>query len=710
MKEAKLSRRDFICGSSLMAAGALAGRGNAADGTRPATTPGQADSIRSIVQQAGNVDSDEQRLDRLKKLQEQLGLEASLRADLGKLISQIDRWLHDERLDYFGPDVRRNKDFDFQIPDSSVLYPLTWLYRGRMVIWYAMESGSIWSIPESRREFFAIARGFFEKYAEAFPENRIARMYLGHPTGPYKRYEAAPGAPAWAVYQREALERLADIIEWWIDNRMQQDGQYGGGWGDDCEMWRWWAPVLIGFDDPKITQAQARFSRALMNQPHMKQGYTTRMSDVEHTAEDSADAITPMMHLDPANDLWRQYALRLSEFMEERWTARNERGFLQFKSTYFTAETVDTNPQWACDTVYHPRVVQPTLLYWQRTGDERLTKLFAAWMDTWVDAAARTERGKPAGIIPTAIHWPDGRIGGLGPDWWDPRNHGEYTLYLYPSAMSLMTHTLLLTHYMTGQAKYLEPIRSMAAIRLRYLSAPPAKEPAPGTESWCASRLGDLAGVITKYRFLTGSTEFDELLAREMSPYMRFRLHGDSGSLVTALRQNAEALRISFEGYTSEVRYTDRVLRFPSLFSGGDILATPIEAVHTPDPSLLYSTVTGDPGDAGYCPLNAVRWLMPPREIAVLVTESTSHRFTAELFSFAEEKRAMAAEFYLLEPGTYELTITAGEGQTQELSGTYEFVVRGRNPGDSFRRTRVDLELPARRLCVLRISSTLDSI
>jgi hypothetical protein len=592
-----------------------------------------------------------------------------------------------------------------------------------MVIWYAMESGSIWSIPESRREFFAIARGFFEKYTAAFPENRIARMYLGHPTGPYKRYEAAPGAPAWAVYQREALERLADIIEWWIDNRMQEDGQYGGGWGDDCEMWRWWAPVLIGFDSTKITQAQSRFSRALMNQPHMKQGYTTRMSDVEHTAEDSADAITPMMHLDPADDLWRQYALRLSEFMEERWTARNERGFLQFKSTYFTAETVDTNPQRACDTVYHPRVVQPALLYWQRTGDKRLTRLFSAWMDTWVDAAARTERGKPAGIIPTAIHWPDGRIGGLGPDWWDPRNHGEYTLYLYPSAMSLMTHTLLLTHYMTGEAKYLEPIRSMANIRLKYLAALPQEQPSPGTESWCASRLGDLAAVITKYRCLTGSPEFNELLAREMSPYMRLRFHGDpaligladagqgsfegqpiSAGLATAMRQSAKALRINFEGYTSEVRYTDRVIRFPSLFSDGDALAKPMEAIHTPDPSLLYSTVTGDPGDAGYFPLNAVRWLTPPRDIAVLVTESASSRFSAELFSFAKEKRRMAAEFYLLEPGTYELTITAKDGQTQELSGTYEFVVKQRGSGESFRRTRVDLELPARKLCVLRIS------
>jgi len=560
-----------------------------------AQTQAKDDSIQAVIQKAGNADSDELRLDYLRRLQKKTGLDLSLKQDLAKLIAQLDRWLQEERLSYFGREVGRRKDFDFQISESSPLYPLTWLYRGRMVIWYTMESGGVWSIAERRREFFDIARGFFEKAARAFPKNKIVRMYLGHPTGPYKHYEVVSGAPEWAVYQREGLERLADIIEWWVDNRMQKNGEYGGGWGDDCEMWRWWVPVLIGFNSPKITRAQARFSAALMAQPHMKLGYTNRMSDVEHTAEDSADVITPMMHIDPDDDLWRKRALRLAELMEALWTGRNERGFLQFKSTYFTANKVDTNPKRACDTVYHPRAVQPTLLYWQRTGDEKLTRLFADWMDTWVDAAARAERGKPAGIVPTAIHWPDGRVGGLGDDWWDPRNHGEYTLYLYPSAMSLMTHTLLLTHHITGKAGYLDPIRSMAKIRLKYLKAPTKMQdirlssveaPAPGTEAWCASKLGGLSSVIAKYKFLTGSTEFDELIARERMPYMRFRLHGDLGSLVSALRNNAEALRVNFEGYTSEVRYTDRVLRFPvwqavvARFGRNGMLSEPVSYTH----------------------------------------------------------------------------------------------------------------------------------
>jgi len=696
MKKSVLSRRDFIRGSSLAAAGtiveAISGRSYSAH--RDVAAEGE--SIQALIQKAGNADSDKSRLNYLKKLQNQPGLKTSFKNDLTKLITQIERWLHEKRLDYFGREVRKKKDFDFGILESSALDPLTWLYRGRMVIWYAMESGSVWSIPERRREFFDIARGFFEKYAEAFPKNKIAKMYLGHPTGPYKYYQAPPEAPEWAVFQREGLERLTDIIEWWIDHRMQDDGQYGGGWGDDCEMWRWWVPILIGFDSPTISRAQARFSKALLDQPHMRKGYTTNMSDVEHTAEDSADVITPMMHLDPDNDLWRQHALRLAEFMESFWTGRNERGFLQFKSTYFTADRIDASPARACDTVYHPRAVQPTLLYWQRTGDERLTRLFAAWMDTWVDAASRAERGKPAGILPTAIHWPDGRVGGLGPNWWDPRNHGENTLYLFPSAMGLMTHTLLLTYHMTGRAKYLEPIRSMAEIRLRYLNAPPENPPAVGTEAWCASKLGGLTSVITKYRFLTGSRKFDTFLAKQMSPYTRFILRGDRSTLESDLRQNAEALRINFEGYTSEVRYTDRVLRFPTLFADNGILGKALGTIHAPDPSLLYSMVTGDPGDAGYFPLNAVRWITPPREIAALVTESTKSQLSAELFHFGENERAMSAEFYLLDPGTYRASLSTHKNGLSKTLKEFELIVKDR-------KTCVSFMLPSRQLCVLLI-------
>jgi hypothetical protein len=83
--------------------------------------------------------------------------------------------------------------------------------------------------------------------------------------------------------------------------------------------------------------------------------------------------------------------------------------------------------------------------------------------------------------------------------------------------MSMMVHTLLLTWHMTGNTNYLAPIRSMASVRLKHLRAPAKGSPAPGSEAWCASRI-NLTSVLAKYKFLTGSAEFDALLGTEGDP------------------------------------------------------------------------------------------------------------------------------------------------------------------------------------------------
>ncbi|MEW6356248.1 MAG: hypothetical protein AB1696_07990 [Planctomycetota bacterium] len=654
---------------------------------------GQDDEIKSLILRAGNAGDDVVRLDILKQLGQREGLDPQLKKDADRLVAEIDQWLHAENMTYFGKQVVKTNDYDFGIAEASPLYPITCIYQARMLVWLILESGNAYG---RQAQFLGKARKLFEQAKAVFPENRIVRMYLGEPIPPTKEYPAVEGAPAWAVHQREGLERLADIIEWWIDHRMREDGQYGGGWGDDCEMWRWWVPVLIAFDDPKISAAQARFSEAMMNQDHMKDGYTSRVYDVEHTAEDSADVITPMMHLDPDNPVWKKRALRLAELMETLWTGRNERGFLQFKSTYFAVARVDDKPERACDTVYHPRAVQPALLYWLRTRDDKLGRLFTAWMDTWVDAAARAERGKPAGIVPSAIHWPDGQIGGTSPDWWDPRNHNEPTLYRWPSAMSMMVDTLLQTYHITGEAKYLQPIQSMADIRRKHPSPPSQEELKPGTEQWCAAKMGFLNGALAKYRLLTGDGRFDDLLER--SAYMAFRLKGEATDLVGELKNTAEALRPNFPGYTSEVRYTDRVLRFPSLFQAGFMVDQTVEAIKRPSPQVLYSAATGDPGDVGYFPLNAVRWLTPPRGIAALVTAAGADRFEAQLFHFGDEARDLSAELYLLAPGEYEFQVTLADGSG---GGPNRVAVSGP-------RTRIDLHLPSRRLCTVRVAKAED--
>jgi hypothetical protein len=246
---------------------------------------------------------------------------------------------------------------------------------------------------------------------------------------------------------------------------------------------------------------------------------------------------------------------------------------------------------------------------------------------------------------------------------------------------------------MTGDDKYLAPIWSMARIALRHSEQRADKNAVPGSEAWCAARMGFLKGTLAKYRLLTGDGSFDRLLRGRAAPMLHFRRTGDRDPLVAALGDTATAFSYNFERYTSEVRYTDRVLRFPAVFQGRVRLAEPEFPVRSPDSGLLYSSVTGDPADPGSFPLNRVRWLTPPREIAALVTHAGPQRFQAELFHFGQTPRRMGAEWYLLDPGAYQLRLVAGTETLREAAVT----VTGP-------RTRLALELPARKLCQLTLT------
>jgi hypothetical protein len=215
----------------------------------------------------------------------------------------------------------------------------------------------------------------------------------------------------------------------------------------------------------------------------------------------------------------------------------------------------------------------------------------------------------------------------------------------------------------------------------------------PGSEAWCARNMGGfLADALAKYRLLTGDTQYDALLRTDSSGYVRYRLTGEAAPLEAALRRNAEAFRSNWEAYTSEMRWTDRVISFTRNF----LTYLPETAPPPPAPEILYSSATGDPGNPLVFPLNAVRWRTPPRDLAALVTESSRTSFSAELFHFGKQPRKLDAEFFLLAPGEYEVTVSpAGTVSAPPLQRQ---TLKVEGP-----RAQVSLQLPARRLCVVKM-------
>ena len=192
-------------------------------GPRLARADDETDPVQALIRRAGNVEDDDARLEILKQLRARPGLDTQLRADVDRMVAFVDRWQHDKSLwSRYQREIRKTVDYEFGIEETSPLAPLVSLYRGRMLFWVTNEYGNIIGYHEERRKFLDKAVEEFRIAAAAFGENRIIRMYLGEAIPCEKEYPGAHGAPEWAVYQRENLERLTDVVEWWIDNRLRR--------------------------------------------------------------------------------------------------------------------------------------------------------------------------------------------------------------------------------------------------------------------------------------------------------------------------------------------------------------------------------------------------------------------------------------------------------------------------------------------------------
>lgn len=667
-----------------------------------------------LIARAGNADDDRERQKLLEELAAMPALDPALRTEARTLADFTRRWTEGALKFYNAQHRGRPKQeqvrFDFGLSQNSPLQPLTDLYLGRIIAWNLIEDSTVRSSRELGRLFKESSLAAFRRYAAAYPRNRIARMYLGESIPWPKDYPRVAGAPEWAVLQREQLDRLCDIIIWWIDHRQKEDAQFGGGWGDDCEMWRWWSSVLLGFDHPKVREAQLKFSRAAVDRPHLVGGFNGAISDVEHAAEDTTDNLVPLIALEPDNQRWEKWALKLGDFMRDVWTGRNQRGQLQFKSFYFSATEVSLTPARALDVIADVGAMHPALLAWQKTGDAKLGAVLTDWLDTWVAATARAENGKPAGILPAAIRWPDGQAAGADGRWWEPIKPGGFmhSYYLWPSVITEMTDAMVVAYLATKDEKYLAPTRSMAAIRLRSLEHPPATPPAPGSEAWCGVQLaprknansntGGIVKTAARLKALTGTSEFDELLRREGSEFVVRTDASGRRELEAALRESAAALRVNFAGFTSEVRSTDRVVRFIQFFSE-DYQFDEYKGVTQPKHELLYRMVTGDK-NAPRFPQMAVRWMTPPQDMAALVTEASTARLEAELFHFGLTARSLSAELRLLKPGRYNVRVAVAgalaPSQAQSLT-----VERGRF-------STVHFKLPPQTRCIFSVEPSND--
>ncbi len=501
----------------------------------------------------------------------------------------------------------------YEAPLDAVKAEYSALQLGWFAQWYsgaaeahAWDSASWKPTPEIR---------WLQNVRKADPDNPLAIAYYNRIFQHKREVEVAiPGpekAPMWARAQREALRRTADVVHWWIDHRQSDDGQFGGGWNDDVEL-HGWDLLVLGCGDAKVLEALRKLNDGIWSPERFTDGYSNKIWDVEHAAEDSSYSQPRMVALQYGNPKWLERCMETIRNFGF-WTAFNPKGHRHFKSFYFQAQKITDRPGYDSDMADCARAMKPGNYVMWYNDNELVKKWFREWADAWCEDSLKTERGKPAGVLPAEIVFATCELG-RGDNKW---NQGlKYPL----GAITYHTEDEMIAVYLTtGDRKYLAPLEAMISH-------------GRAADSTCVT-----------WRRLTGDKKFDERFIAKAA--------GASGGANVIAWLATGDKKFLAEGCVETVRNLERS-RY--LLTEAE---PPTDRVSLPGNMLLRQMMLGGVG-VWVCgwPQMAVSWQQTGYDFAALVLESKPKRLKVLAYNFGPARKIQMCAWEL-ERGTYNLKV-----------------------------------------------------
>ena len=184
------------------------------------------------------------------------------------------------------------------------------------------------------------------------------------------------------------------------------------------------------------------------------------MTDAEHTT-DYRPPLGMMVQIDYGNPKWIERSMKTAKLMRDFWT-RVRCMKTAFPRQLLWRHAVGSGDQ-RNDSWINYRAIRPAAAVLKYNQNPTIARLYVELADAWLAAAMSTERGKPRGVIPAEVSFPDGMAGGTGsPNWYtashapetgneDWRRRAKPTKYLYELFFN--------AYDVTGDAKYFEPLK-----------------------------------------------------------------------------------------------------------------------------------------------------------------------------------------------------------------------------------------------------------
>ena len=242
------------------------------------------------------------------------------------------------------------------------------------------------------------------------PNHELGRVYWNYKNGEqrlpdFKQPEPPAGVPLWAFRQIEDLKLVRHFVNWWIDNRQIENGEFGGGLSDDGDMTHQFVGLAhMGVDTEKITRSIRKLMEAHYDQGLFTNGMITIQTDELHVYEDGLQVLPQDMNLSYGKSKDRGTAHGDLESVRTHY--RHQSGRAPSLPLQFLQR--DKNGRRGSLAISVPAVLcRPSFRAWylvEYNGNPRAKKLLLEIADGLL--AHRRKDANGNWIIPSCIHFP----------------------------------------------------------------------------------------------------------------------------------------------------------------------------------------------------------------------------------------------------------------------------------------------------------------
>jgi hypothetical protein len=343
-----------------------------------------------------------------------------------------------------------------------------------------------------------------------------------------------------------------------------------------------------------------------------------------------------------------------------------------FRSSWYSSTEVDSRPPRNRDLGYNSRSAKAVRYYAWKTENSGTNQVLYEWAKTWQEAAMSTKKGKPKGIVPASLRFPDEAINGDEPTWYKANMFWDYFEWGHVGGTMILDQ-MLFSYTQTFRPELLGPlIQTLKLIEKNKNQL--GGELLPGSEKWAVDRLINSRffwSLVSQWRMLTNNNQFDGLLLEHGTPYVKYRITKDQRFLNELLQQALESVSYNFPMLTSEVMHTDRV--------------------YVRGYENVKAMLTGDGIVENMSPYYAATWEDTDETFTALVEEASMDYLKVQAYSHGKSDNSIILRVWMLQNGPYNMTFIT-DNETVEKEVTIQ--KKGQ---------RISINLPEKELLTIRL-------